>query len=108
MKNPEKRFYAYIVSEKTGEPVGDVNYHFDERFGCFLIGVVILAKFRGRGFAQEGLRLLCENAKIEGLKEICNFFPKARESAVRIHKKLGFVEVTDKGTQSDIFLRKLL
>lgn len=37
-----------------------------------------------------------------------DIFPKARESAIRIHKKLGFIEVTDKGTESDIFLRKLL
>ena len=108
VKNPEKRFYAYIVSEKTGEPVGDVNYHLDERFGCFLIGVVILAKLRGQGFAQEGFRLLCEKAKEDGVKELCNFFPRSRESAIHIHKKLGFVEVTDKGTESDIFLRKSL
>lgn len=108
VKNPNKRFYAYIVDKNTGEPVGDVNYHYDEKFGCFMIGVVILASERGKGFAQQGLKLLCEKAKMDGIEELCNVFPKERKIALHIHKKLGFKEVFDKETENDVFLTKTL
>ena len=108
VKNPKDRFYAYLIDKETGKPVGDVNYHYDEQLYEFMIGVVILGECRGRGFAQDGLKLLCEKAKTDGIKKLCNLIPKNRESAIYIHKKFGFVQLCDKETESAVFLEKSL
>lgn len=108
VKNPDGRFYAYLVKEESGEPVGDVNWHFDKDFGEFMIGVVILASERGKGYAQQGLRLLCEKARACGIKRLCNTFPKERSAAIHLHKKLGFEERFDKETKRCVFLEKRL
>ena len=105
---PEKRFYAYLIEKKSGEPVGDINYHFDNEIGAFMIGVVILGSKRGRGFAQQGLEILCKKAKSDGIKKICNMIPKDREVAIHIHKKMGFVEVCEKSDKRIVFLQKTL
>lgn len=104
VKNPEKRFYAYIVDKETKQFVGDVNYHYDSHFNCYMIGVVILDEFRGRGFAQEGLKLLIQRAKKDKIDKLANLIPKDRESAIHIHKKLGFVEIFDEENENDVYL----
>lgn len=108
VKNPKGRFYAYLIDRKAGVPVGDVNYHFDESFGEFLIGVVILGSKRGKGYAQQGIQLLCQKAKADGLKKVCNLIPRERKDAIHIHKKFGFVEIREKSDESVAFLEKRL
>ena len=105
---PEKRFYAYLIEKKSGEPVGDINYHFDSKAGAYMIGVVILASKRGQGFAQQGLELLCQKAKLDGIEKICNLIPRSRSAAIHIHEKLGFVEICEKSDKRVVFLQKTL
>lgn len=92
IQHPQKRFYAYLVEKESRTKVGDVNYHYDAELNCYLIGVVILAKFRGKGYAQQGLKLLIEKAKANKIDKLVNLIPKDRTAALHIHKKLGFIE----------------
>ena len=108
IERPEKRFYAYLIEKKTGEPVGDINYHFDNETGAYMIGVVILGSKRGQGFAQQGLSLLCQKAKSDGIEKICNLILRNRAAAIHIHEKLGFVEICEKSDKRVVFLQRTL
>ena len=66
--NPEgKRFYRYLQDEETGEFVGEIAWHLDEKRNIHICDVIILAKYRNRGYGSEGIRLLCKAAKESGI-----------------------------------------
>ena len=66
--NPEgKRFYRYLLDEETGEFVGEIAWHLDEKRNIHICDVIILARYRNRGYGSEGIRLLCEAAKESGI-----------------------------------------
>ena len=66
--NPEgKRFYRYLLDGETHAFVGEIAFHLDEERNIYICDVIILAKYRNRGFGSEGLRLLCEAAKESGI-----------------------------------------
>ena len=65
--HPEgERFYRYLQDEDTGDFVGEIAYHRDEQGMC-QADVIVFAPCRGRGYGREGLRLLCQTAKENGL-----------------------------------------
>ena len=66
--NPEgKRFYRYLLNEETGDFVGEIAWHLDEQRNIHICDVIVLAKYRNRGYGSEGIRLLCEAAKKSGI-----------------------------------------
>ena len=66
--NPEgKRFYRYLQDEETGEFVGEIAWHLHEKRNIHICDVIILARYRNRGYGSEGIRLLCEAAKRSGI-----------------------------------------
>ena len=66
--NPEgKRFYRYLQDEETGDFVGEIAWHLDEKRNIHICDVIILARYRNRGYGSEGIRLLCEAAKRSGI-----------------------------------------
>ena len=66
--NPEgKRFYRYLQDEETGAFVGEIAWHLDEKRNIHICDVIILARYRNRGYGSEGIRLLCEAAKRSGI-----------------------------------------
>ena len=66
--NPEgKRFYRYLLDEETGAFVGEIAWHLDEKRSIHICDVIILARYRNRGYGSEGIRLLCEAAKRSGV-----------------------------------------
>ena len=69
--NPDsKRYYRYLVNENN-DYVGEIAYHFDGEH--YLANVIIFAKYRHKGYGSEGLQLLCEKAKENGMKEVYSF-----------------------------------
>lgn len=50
--------------------MGNIAYYYDERFDGYLCEVLISAQYRGRGFGRQGLVLLCEAAKANGVKRL--------------------------------------
>ncbi len=61
-----KRFYRYLQDENTGDFVGEIAYHLDDEGMC-QADVIVYAPFRGRGYGREGLRLLCQATRENGI-----------------------------------------
>ena len=65
-KPDNKRYYRYLKNEED-EFVGEIAYHYDSQRDIYICDVIILAKFRNRGYGTEGLKLLCDAAKDNGI-----------------------------------------
>ena len=63
----EDRFYRYLLDDDTGRFVGECAFRFDSDRRIYLADVIVLAEERGKGFGRQGLRLLCSEAKRDGL-----------------------------------------
>ncbi len=61
------RFYRYVVNGE-GAFVGEAAYHWDRKRGIWCADVIILAKYRRRGYGRAALRLLCAAARAAGLR----------------------------------------
>lgn len=84
----ENRYFAYIKDIDINEYVGYVNYQLvDEKWEC---GIVIEAKFRGKGYAKAALKLLCEEAKNNGITELYDNFEIDRDNTLDLFKSVGF------------------
>ncbi len=58
------------------------------------MGILIEAKYRGRGYAKEALNLLLKHAFEEmGAKAVHNVFEDERDIALKVHLGCGFREV---------------
>lgn len=85
----ENRYFAYLKNEETNEFVGYVNYHFVKSSNRYECGIVIEAKHRGKGYAKEGLKLLIEKAKSDGVTALYDSFEKDRPN-IKVFKDVGF------------------
>ena len=65
-------YYRYLRPEGGREFVGSAAYYYDEVFGGYLCEVLISAPYRGRGFGRQGLELLCEAARTNGVKRLAD------------------------------------
>ena len=63
-------YYRYLRLGDSGEFVGNISYHYDEEYGEYMCEVLISAQYRGKGFGRQGLALLCEAAKANGVKRL--------------------------------------
>lgn len=66
----DKRFYRYLLNEEDNSYIGEAAYHYDEMQAIYLANIIVHAKYRGKGFGKQGLQLLCEAAKNNGLKSL--------------------------------------
>ncbi len=91
----EKRFYRYLKDEATGDFVGEIAYHLDDRGMC-QADVIIFAPFRGQGYGREGLRLLCQAARENGIDVLYDDI--ARDNpAIGLFISEGFEVSAEKG-----------
>lgn len=85
------RFYAYIVRESDGEFIGEVNLHMNADADWYEMGIVLEAKYRGKGYAVAALRLLMQHAfEKMGAEAVHNEFEEERSAAVQTHLSVGF------------------
>lgn len=84
-----KRFYRYIKEHDAF--VGEVAYHFDVERQIYIADVIIYAPCRGNGYGRNGLMLLCEAAKENGIMELYDDIA-IDNSSVALFLKCGFVE----------------
>ena len=82
-------FFAYLFNTQLQEFVWYVNYHYNKTTHCYECGIVIEAKHRNKGYAKVGLKLLCNYAKSQGIKELYDDFEKER-SCLHLFEDLGF------------------
>ncbi len=83
------RYYAYLVREKDGKVLGEINLH--RQGEAWELGILLIAEERGKGYAREGMRLLTEQAfEKMALPVLVNHFELSRQAAVRLHLGAGF------------------
>lgn len=81
------RFYRYLRT-RAGELVGETAYHFDgEKYLC---DVIILARYRGRGYGGQGLELLCAAARENGVERLYDDIAADNPAAVKLFLRHGF------------------
>ena len=98
----EERFYRYLKDE-DGSFVGEIAYHYDREAGLYLANVIILAKYRRKGFGGMALDMLCSEAKERGIAVLYDDIA-ADNLAVSLFLKHGFRE--ESRTDELIYLRK--
>ena len=69
---PDRRFYRYLKLEGTNTFVGEAAYHWDEELGEYICDVIVTAQHRRKGYGAQGLALLCEAAKENGVARLCD------------------------------------
>lgn len=87
------RFYAYVARKTDNKWIGDIAYRFDKDKDMYAIHIVIDDEFRGMGYSEEALTILCKIAKKNGVIKLFNDIPKNRIAAIKIHKAVGFKEI---------------
>ena len=91
VEEPDRRFYRYLKIEGTETFVGEVAYHWDEEMGEYLSDVIVAAQYRRRGYGTQGLALLCEAAKENGVARLCDNIAIDNPS-IQLFRKAGFWE----------------
>ena len=85
--------------------MGEIAYHYDEERAVYIADVIVLAEYRRKGYGKEGLRLLCDAAKENGVKILYDDIA-ADNPAIALFLKLGFSE--EYRTEDYIMLKKSL
>ncbi len=99
-----ERFYRYLQRE-DGVFVGEVAYHLDKDSNMVMVDVIVHARYRGQGYGSEGLSLLCEAARANGVSAVYDNLA-LDNSALSMFLGLGFVE--QYRDESVIMLKKVL
>lgn len=101
------RFYAYLQRTKDKAFVGYVNFHYSKVDDWWDMGIVILARERGKGYSKQGLTLLLQRAfEVSEVYLLHNSFENTREAAYHIHKVYGFKEGDFEDGIINLFLSK--
>ena len=99
-----RHFYRYLKNA-DGEFVGEVAYHIMGKRNICMADVIVASKYRGRGYGKEGLFLLCEQAKANGID--CIYDNIAVDNpAIKLFEEEGFLE--ESRAEGLIFLKKQL
>ncbi len=93
VEHPDQRFYRYLYDPRADAFVGEAAYHFDEELNGYVCDVIVHAACRGRGYGGQGLALLCEAAKENGVERLYDNIAVDNPS-VSLFLKRGFREVS--------------
>ncbi len=94
--NGTDNYYAYIIRKEDDTTIGEVDIHWSAYCHKHIIGIVIEAKYRGKGYAEDALNLLCDVAFDElKLDKIYDDFPATRTAAERVFSQIGFIREDD-------------
>lgn len=86
------RFYRYLYAPQPNVFVGEAAYHLDEELGGYICDVIVSAQYRGRGYGTQGLDLLCQAAKANGVPRLLDNIAVDNPS-VSLFLKAGFREI---------------
>lgn len=90
VNHENKRYYRYLVND-DGDFVGEIAYHYDASYDGYMSDIIILAKYRHRGYGLAGLNLLISEAKKNGIKYLYDDIA-IDNPAIKLFLKLGFIE----------------
>jgi RimJ/RimL family protein N-acetyltransferase len=85
---------VFVVETHEGVDVGGISLHSrDQKNGTFSFGIGIDREHRGKGYAEDAVRILLRYGFWERRYQKCNSAcVHTNEASIRLHKKLGFVE----------------
>lgn len=101
-ENDGSRFYRYLINEK-GEFVGEIAYYYNGKE--YIANVIIYAEYRNKGYGADGLQLLCEEAKKNGIETLYDDIA-IDNPAIKMFLGMGFIE--ENRTNEMIMLKKNL
>lgn len=87
--NDGNRYYRYLINEDK-EFVGEIAYHYDGTY--YIANIIIYSKYRHHGYGKDGLELLCQAAKENGIKELYDDIAIDNQ-AIKLFIEFGFIEV---------------
>ncbi len=105
VRHENKRFYRYLRDTEAKVFLGEAAYHYDEKRMIWLADVIVFSEYRRKGYGTEGLKLLCENAKANGVDVLRDDIAVDNPS-VSLFLKAGFSE--EYRTDKIIMLKKAL
>ena len=85
----QERYYRYLKDDANKVFVGEISYHFDKLCNIYICDVIIKAEFRKQGFGTQGIQLLCEAAKANGVEALYDNIAADNPSA-HLFLKNGF------------------
>ena len=89
-RKDKNKYFAYIKDLDLNEYVGYVNYHYNKNENRYKCGILIENKYRGYGYSKLALKLLCQVAKENGIKELYDNFEKDRDKSLQLFESAGF------------------
>ena len=89
-RKDKNKYFAYIKDLDLNEYVGYVNYHYNKNENRYECGILIENKYRGYGYSKLALKLLCQVAKENGIKELYDNFEKDRDKSLQLFESVGF------------------
>ena len=104
VNNEGKRYYRYL-KENSGRFIGEVAYHYDEKHCLYIASIIVYAPYRGQGYGDIGLKLLCAAARYNGVSVLYDDIA-ADNPAISLFLKNGFIE--EYRTPEIIMLKKEL
>ena len=105
VKNQNGCFYRYVSTGRSRAFVGEAAWHLDEERKIYLADIIIMARYRGRGYGRMGLELLCDEARKAGIREMYDDIA-LDNPGIELFRQLGFRE--EYRTDEIIMLKKVL
>ncbi len=88
---PDRRYYRYLYSTEHRAFVGETAFYFDDEFQCHICDIIVKHCCRGQGFGKEGLLLLLNEAKKQGITVIRDNIAIGNPS-IALFQRCGFTE----------------
>ena len=91
IENDDKNyFYAYLIDDNNY--VGEIAYHFDLEIKKYIANIIIHNKYRHKGYGKQGLILLCEIAKTNGIDYLYDDIAIDNDTAINLFLSYDFIE----------------
>ena len=104
VNHDNQRYYRYLKNE-NGDFVGEIAYHYSPEYDRYVADVIVFSEFRGQGYGSQGLEVLCEAAKENGISFLLDDIA-IDNPAISLFLKHGFSEINR--TDEKIVLKKYL
>ena len=105
IETEDKRVYRYLLNAATNQFIGEAAYHFDDSRNIYICDIIVYAKYRGNGYGTEGLSLLCEAAKENGVSTLYDDIA-ADNPSVQLFLNNGFA--VDFQTEDVVMVKRVL
>ncbi|MGN0114620.1 MAG: GNAT family N-acetyltransferase [Acutalibacteraceae bacterium] len=84
------RYYRYLFDTENKVFVGEIAYRYEEQRNIHICDVIVFARYRNNGFGTQGIQLICEAAKNNGISTLYDDIA-ADNPSYKLFLKNGFV-----------------